>query len=443
MKRIVTFIIIAVVVIVLVAYLMRQRPLDVETAVSAVGGIETFVWEEAETRLDDDQVVSMPVSGRLLRIDFKEGREVKKGEVIARIDTYERTEKFKTLESRIREIEALIVGVDKAKPKPEDIKAAELGVEEAEINQNVAAKKLDAARVDDEQEEKQFERSKSLLDAGLIGKNEYDEAYRKLTILKKNFDQAVLGEKAAAKALEQARVQLERLLKSMDDNEYQRDSYNAQIEQTRAAMAVVKDELAKSEIRAPVSGPILELYRDDEQVLAAGTPILKIGDLESIRIESDILSEEIGQVKVGQDVEISGPAVGPGPVMGSVDRIFPSGFEKISSLGIEQQRVKVIIAFDNSQLQLRPGVRVDARIITQRKNNTLVIPERALFKSSDEWHVFVAENGVARLRAVEVGLRNDEHAEITSGLSAGDKVLPSPPPELTDGMAVREKSSGT
>jgi HlyD family secretion protein len=436
MKRILTWSLALLAAAAALVLLLRPQPVEVEAVRASRAAVEAFITEEAETRLDDDYVIAIPVAGRLLRIDRKEGALVEKGDVVARVDTFERRERLKELEARVGEIRALIVGVDEAKPKPDDIRAAELAVQEAKLRHDAARKALEAAGIDCEQERKLYERRKILHKEGSIPKTEFIEAERRYLLLEAKCQEAALNEKAIRKVLEQAQVRLKRLRESVDDNEFLRTRYQAQIRQIEAQEAVLRDELAKSEIRAPVTGPILEKYQEDEQVLAAGTPLLKIGDLASIRVESDILSEEVGRVRAGQDVRLFGPAVGPKPVAGKVARIYPSGFEKISSLGIEQQRVKVIMKFDNSELRLRPGVRLDVRIITDRADNALRVPERALFKTGGRWHLFAVRDGRAQAVPVEPGIRNDEWAQIVDGLAEGALVIPDPPPDLKDGSLV-------
>lgn len=428
-------------VVLLIAFAAWPRALPVEMARCVRGEIRVNITEEAETRLDQEYVVTMPVGGRLLRTDLQEGQVVEKGGVVARIDTFERLEKLKTLRARLREVEAMIVGVDSTKPKPEQVRAAQIRAEEAGTYLALVQKELESARINFLQEEKQYKRSKELLDENVITESKYDEALRLYGIRKVEYEQADLKVEVARKALAWAEQEAARVLSSVDDNEYMRSVHQAQMEQIRAAMAVLEDELAKSQIASPVTGPVLEEYQEDEQVLPAGTPLLKIGDLDSIRIESDILSEEIGRVEVGREVAIYGPAVGPAPAAGKVERIYPAGFEKISSLGIEQQRVKVIIAFDNAELRLQPGVRVDVRIITDRKTDALLIPERALFKALGRWCTFVVRGGRARFTPVEVGLRTDELAEIIEPLREGDTVILSPPTELSEGDRVAPEAA--
>ena len=181
---------------------------------------------------------------------------------------------------------------------------------------------------------------------------------------------------------------------------------------------------------------VLEKYIEDRRVLLAGEPLLKIGDMDSIEIESDVLSEEIGPMRVGNRVEIKGKALQDRVVFGTVKRIYPSGFMKISSLGVEQQRVRTIIEFDNSEIQLRPGTSVDVRIITAQSENALAIPDRALFRHQEDWALFIVNGDVAELIAVEVGLRNDDWAEIVSGVEEGTLIVSELKNDLVDGLKV-------
>jgi HlyD family secretion protein len=436
MKRAIVWGVIGLAVAGLVVYAVRPRPVPVESAAVTRGVMTVALTEEAKTRLDRTYVVSMPVAGRLFRVHLIEGDQVDSGAVVARIDTFDRAERLKTLEAQVREIEAQMLGVDKAKPKPEDFAAAELAVAESRLRLAAAHKALEEVRITYCEQEKQYLRTQRLFDDRTVSQSEMDEEQRKYLVLRASHEQAQLNADVAAKTVEANEVKLKRLHASVDDNEYQRAAFQAQIRRLQAEQALVRDELAQSLIRAPVAGPVLSLQNEDQRVLVAGAAILTLGDLDSLRVESDILSEEIRRLHVGQPVEIRGPAAGAAPVLGRIERIFPAGFDKVSSLGIEQQRVKVIVAFDNSQACLRPGVRVDVRIITDRKENALLVPERALFKVHNAWHVFATRDGRARLTPVSIGLRNDEFAEVLDGLREGDRVIPSPPADLQDGARV-------
>jgi len=122
--------------------------------------------------------------------------------------------------------------------------------------------------------------------------------------------------------------------------------------------------------------------------------------------------------------------------MGKVTRIYPSGFKKISALGIEQQRVKILIGFDNGEAHLRPGTSVDIRVITELHEGVTAVPERATFKRDGGWAVFKVNGGKARLVPVTIGLKNDEWAEITEGVEPGDIIITERKNELEDGVRI-------
>ncbi|MFO7974662.1 MAG: efflux RND transporter periplasmic adaptor subunit, partial [Candidatus Hydrogenedentota bacterium] len=187
---------------------------------------------------------------------------------------------------------------------------------------------------------------------------------------------------------------------------------------------------------APVDSVLLEKHIEDSRVLQAGTPLMRLGDMTTIEVESDILSEEITRISEGDPVEISGKALGERTIMGEVTRIYPSGFEKISALGIEQQRVKILISFDNSEVHLRPGTSVDIRVITNHHKDVAAVPERATFKNNGDWAVFKVQNGRAKLTPVTIGLKNDEWAEIVEGVQPGDTIITERKNDLEDGVRI-------
>jgi HlyD family secretion protein len=335
------------------------------------------------------------------------------------------------LEARITQAKAQASGVDVQKPKPEEIESARIHVQELQDSLDVAERTRRVIQLNLEEAERDFTRAQNLLNAGAVSKSFVDEAETRFKSLTQDLQRVILEQQAASKALEQARLAYERISGSIDDNEYIRESYLAEAAALEAQLAVLRNDLAKTDITAPVSGPILDKFVEDSRVLQAGAPLLTIGDMDSIEVESDILSEEITQINVEDPVEIFGKALRGKSIMGHVKRIYPSGFEKISSLGIEQQRVKILIDFDNSKAGLRPGTSVDVRVITEESPDTLAVPDRAVFRRENNWYVFQVVNGRAVQTPVELGLRNDEWAEIKEGLTAEDTIVA----ELTNDLA--------
>ncbi|MFP6581712.1 MAG: efflux RND transporter periplasmic adaptor subunit [Candidatus Hydrogenedentota bacterium] len=395
-----------------------------------------YIADDAKTRLDDEYIIDMPIPGTVDRIALEIGDQVEAGQVIASIDTFALKQEIRQVEALIVQIKAFETGVDIEKPKDEDIASAQLRVREMEDTLRITEKSYDVLEINMRKAKRAYDRAKGLLKAGATSESLHDEAELLYEGLVEDLKRVRLEEGVAKMGLEQAQIALQRLSGSVDDNEYMRDSYLAEIDGLNARLASMQDDLKKAKVTSPVSGPVLEKFIEDQRVLMAGEPLLKIGDMASIEIECDVLSEEISPMKVGNKVEIKGKALTTGPIFGIVDRIYPSGFMKISSLGVEQQRVRTIIAFDNSQVQLRPGTSVDVRIITAELENALAIPDRALFRDSGAWAVYVVNDDKAYLTQVEVGLRNDDWAEIVSGLDEGAVIVSELKNALVDGIGV-------
>ena len=164
--------------------------------------------------------------------------------------------------------------------------------------------------------------------------------------------------------------------------------------------------------------------------------MLKIGDLTSIEIECDVLSEEVSRMRVGNKVLISGKALQGRELEGKVTRIYPAGFMKISSLGVEQQRVRTLISFDNEEVRLLPGTRIEVEIVTEEAVDTLAVPDRAVFRHEGGWALFIVEGGRAALTSVRIGLRNEDWAEVLEGVTADTIVVGELKNDLEDGIRV-------
>jgi HlyD family secretion protein len=192
---------------------------------------------------------------------------------------------------------------------------------------------------------------------------------------------------------------------------------------------------------------VLERAMDDEQFVPAGAVLLKIGRLSDIEVEADILSQDATRIRKGAVASIYGLATGSGTgrsVEGIVDRVYPQAFTKISSLGVEQQRVKVVVQFSDEaikelqQLGVGTDYRVRVRVFTDRRTGTLMVRRSAFFRGSDGgWQVFAVRNGCARLQDVTAGLMNDEHVEVLSGLDENENVILAPENDIEDGTRVK------
>jgi HlyD family secretion protein len=190
-----------------------------------------------------------------------------------------------------------------------------------------------------------------------------------------------------------------------------------------------------------VSGSVLRVLQESEAVVASGTPLAEIGDPARLEIVVDLLSTEAVRVQPGQRALIEAWGGGP-PLAGEVRRVEPFGFTKVSALGIEEQRVNVVIDFTDPPERWRRlghGYRVEPRIILASADQALKVPRAGLFRDGQDWAVFVRDGSRARLRHVELGLENGLEAEIRKGLAAGDQVVLQPGDRVSDGQRVRDR----
>lgn len=214
-----------------------------------------------------------------------------------------------------------------------------------------------------------------------------------------------------------------------------------------AAKAVLTPSSARSDggnviVRSPVDGKVLKLLHENEGVVSAGTPLIEIADLADMEIVIDLLSIDAVKVKAG-DVAYIEHWGGPDRLLGKVKLVEPSGFTKVSALGIEEQRVNVLIDLVDPRekwMTLGDAFRVEASIVITQKEEVTSIPVAALFRTGGSWSVFKIIDGMAVLTAIEIGLRNDQIAEVESGLKVGDVVITHPSNSISDGTLIAPRS---
>jgi len=213
------------------------------------------------------------------------------------------------------------------------------------------------------------------------------------------------------------------------------------MEAARTALHYAAEPAAAKEpitVRAPVAGAVLKIPRKSEGVVAAGQALMEIGDPRALEVEVDVLSADAVRLHPGTKVEFERWG-GDGKLLGKVRVVEPVGFTKVSALGVEEQRVWVIVDFTSPEMQwqsLGDGYRVEANFILWEDNNVLRVPASALFRDGEGWALFVVQGGKAVKRKVKVGQRNGLNAQIVSGVDAGDKVIVHPDDQVKDGVRV-------
>jgi len=244
---------------------------------------------------------------------------------------------------------------------------------------------------------------------------------------------------------------------SLDRARAARDSNRAAVASARQSAAALGQDLSAARaallvsgskatgrgavsVTSPVNGFVLRVPQESERVVVAGTPLVEIGDPDRLELVTDLLSEDAVRVRPGAQVFIENWG-GERPLKGSVRLIEPFGFTKISALGVEEQRVNVIIDFAEPReawKRMGHGYRARVRIATWSTSSTIKVPISALFRVGNRWSLFLAEDGRARLVPVEVGRMNDEEAEIRNGVKPGDRVILHPSDKVGDGVKVKQ-----
>lgn len=416
----------------------KNAGVTLETIKVSRSNIANYISEDAKTILERSYLVTTPVDGIVIPNEFKEGDFIKKGQIVAKFDNYNRFERLNALKYKLTELNAMIEGVNSLKTKQEDLDTAKLRIKQGRINIQEVKKQKKLVELDFKQLESEYLRSKKLLEQHAINKSEFEKIEKSYKSIQINFKNIINQELIEQNNIKINELALTKLSNSINDTDFQKKAYNAQINQIKNEINILDKEINKTSIHAECSGPVLEIYVKDRTTLFSGSKILKIGDLNTIAIESDILSEEIPQIKVGMPVEITGKAVDNKKIMGKVSRIYPIGFTKISALGVEQQRVKVLITFDNKKLHLLPETSLDIKIITKEHQKTLTLPERAIFKTKEKWYVFIvnSENKL-ELKELKLGLKNEDYAEVVSGLTENQIIVLEPDNKLKEGLKVK------
>ena len=194
------------------------------------------------------------------------------------------------------------------------------------------------------------------------------------------------------------------------------------------------NNIEKQQVLAPIDGIVIEKLVDENSIGTAGSAAFLIGDTKSLELEANILSDDIYKVQIGNDVEISGKAIGDLTVKGKVIKIAPEAKNITSSLGVNQKRVLVTIEISDDTNLLKPGYDLDIKIITEMKNDTLVVPDSSVFDYKGNSCVFVVDNGKAVIKQVNKGIESEKTIEIIDGLKEGDRIIVKPDNNTKEGM---------
>lgn len=388
----------AAAIVAVVVWALRAQPVSVETVAVTRGIFEQTVDEDGKTRVRERYVVAAPLAGRLDRIDLEAGDAVAAGAVVASIlPNPPSLQDART----VREL-------------AERAAAAEAAVMRAAAMETRAAGVLAQARADADR-------------AGRLAREGFVSTASR--------EQAELAARVRDRELEAAR--------------YERVAAERELAQARAALGRVRSEARTGsgsrlgfEVRAPIDGRVLRLLRESAGPVEAGTGLLEIADVTRLEVVIDVLSSEAVDIPANADVYIDVGGAGAA-LRGRVRRVEPSAFTKVSALGIEEQRVNVIVDLPDHAIAkaLGDGYRVDARIVVHRAADAVLVPTGAMFRDGAGFAVFVVEAGRARKRSIEAPRRNARVGLVTAGLNDGERVILFPGDAVADGVRVEVRSA--
>lgn len=370
------------------------RPVEVDVAEVALRPLEIVVEEEGEARIREVFTVSATIAGKLQRISLHPGDSVTEGETIVAL-------------------------IGPAAPVLLDSRSRAV----AEATAAAAQAAMDLARA-------QLSEAQAGLDFTTSEANRAIALYEKGAVSQRAHDTAIREQKTAQAAVNSAVANLAVREKELE-----------------SALAVLQpSQISEAgrccvEVLAPASGRVLRVLTESEQVVQPGTPLLEIGDPGNMEIVVELLSRDAVRVQAGALASVTG--WGGAPIPAVVKRVEPFAMTRISALGIEEQRVKVLLALTGEAAafaQLGHGFRVITRISLWREDNVLTIPVGALFRDGGDWATYVLRDGQARVQTLVLGERNETLAQVLEGLQVGDTVILHPSDLVADGMsaAMRE-----
>ena len=382
-----------VAVLAALAWAFSPRPVEVETATVKQGHFEQSIEEDGRTRLKDRYTVSAPVAARVARIVLREGDRVAAGDVVAVL-----TPVMSSMvdERRTREATARL-------------KAAAAGVERASA-------RVARARISLQEAQLEKERTEKLAGEGFLSASRLDAVRLALA--------------GARRELQVADAEREMALQE-----------KAQAAAALQPVAAGSSNTRPLSVRSPVSGVVLRVPQPSEGTIAAGAALLDIGDPLRMEVISELLTTDAVQATAGRRVVIE--RWGGPPVEGVVRRVEPAAFTKVSALGVEEQRVNVLIDVNNPPEAWRSmgdGFRVSVRIVTASVEQAVLAPLGALFPHGKGMAAYRLDGRYARLQPVEVGARNNNEAWLRNGLTPGQTVIVYPPSTIRDGRKVHVRT---
>ena len=373
----------------LVVWALQPQPVAVEAAAVTRGAFEQVVRDDGRTRVRDRYVVSAPLAGRVERIRLEVGDPVKQGQTLALLTP--------------------------TVPAFLDARTAR------ELQERIGAAEAQLARVKAETAKVMAQRDQARADVA-----------RQTRLSKEGF--------VSATAREQAELALRTTERGLDAARFAEQAAGHDLGQARAALIRYKsgEPGARWQVTSPVEGTVLRVVQQSESPVTLGAPLIELADIRSLEAVVDVLSQEAVAIRAGMMARLE-LGQGVAPLAARVRLVEPAAFTKVSALGVEEQRVNVVLDFIEPLERidtLGDGYRVEAEIVVYERLEAIKAPVAALFRDGDGWAVFVIDEQRVRKRSVKAPRRNATEALIEDGLKPGERVAVYPSDALRDGSKI-------
>jgi HlyD family secretion protein len=411
--------------------------IEVETVKPRCESIEESFTDPARTRLKHTYLITMPLTARIARIDLEPGDRVKKSQRLAETDVV-------PFEQAVVESRASVAALEAKMAVTDDNRLENSALEELNSTLDAMDELVKAAALQVSAEEarfghaqKELQRMESLTETQAVSESQVDDAqlHAETSLIDFRKEQFNL---AATRAIHAATAVWPRAVQEyMDREQLEKRITQHELTEAKSRLARFEHDLGLTSLLSPIDGVVLERYEQGDGLLAAGTPLMLLGDLNEIEVVADILTQNATRIDPGSPVLFT--ATGDaGMLRGKVKGVEPSGFTKLSSLGVEQQRVNVIISLEKRPEKLGVGFRLQARFVSGIKEDALVVDRESVLQDTDRsYFVWKIENNVLSKQPVKLGLRSDRRLEITQGLTEEDSLVKQPTALLSAGMRVK------
>ena len=368
--------------VIAIAAIMGSGGEEVEAVKASRGTFVLKVEETGYVEAANDREVQATLAAQVRELLVETGDKVVPGQVLIKLFSPELTTETESTRSQLVRTES-------------ELQAAELSVQ--------------SIRLELEQAENDLARKKTLLQSGALAQAEY----------------------------EQAQLQVDKLKKSISQQEVSVSGLNKQVASLGAVLNSLEEKAGELQVISPISGTILDLPVKVGQVVSPGTMLAQVGSDSQLEVKTELLSDGLRRVKTGQTTHITAPVLGEQALTGQVSKIYPRAYEKTSALGVIQRRVPVIIALKQST-NLQPGYEVRVAIETLRKEDVILLPRESIRLTEDgHYRVLVVNEGRIEERLIEIGEKNQQWVEVTKGIKVGETVVRDGSLELKEGSRVK------